>query len=655
MTRAEFAADPDRAEPVHGRWSRWARRAVFIVPVVLYLLLVLLGLTNSSIGVSGLREDPSHPVGVQIGQSQAVRSDEYTTESPIWLGEIARDGQSALNPLTVSNDFFAQLPSGPASSIVFLDGTLLSASLPDAMLFAAKWWLPTLLLFLGLPVWFRQITGQLRWGYLAAVLVFVAPASMWWSGRPVNTLGFVAAGCALAIFGARAIGKHRWWQAAAAIVVAGILLARLPTYYQPLAIVIGVPVIVATGVYLMAQPWARRTRAIALGAISLSALAWTGAIFWESREAVAAGLSTVYPGDRQSTGEALEIGRVLGATNLGWLESVGRTGATFETELATSFNVLFAVVVLLFIASRWRGGVMQAAAFIPMVAFTAFWLSWCTIDWGSLGAGIPIVNRVPNFRAAQGAGFLATIVFCLFMAQWRPPRRLAVPLVAAAAAGLLSGYAGSSLRLHFLPDLTTVMIWTSAIITGLVVFLLAWKPTKWYSLVVAGAAAAAMTFAVSPVLFGVGDLRTSATAEKFLAWGAASRDESTVWASDSGFVDALMLSTATPSLSSRQQIGPNAEAWERLDPTREHEHMWNRGGLHIQFAWSDSEALEWQQPSPDILTIVGSPCAVAERLPELQHISSTRALNVPCATLIDTVSWSGIEHYVYEVAPTTSP
>lgn len=627
----------------------WLRRAVYLVPVIIYLALVLAGITNSNIGVPWLREDPANPEGLQIGQSQLVRSDEYTTESPIWLGEIARDGQNALNPLTVSNNFFAQLPSGPASSIVFLDGTVLSSGLPDQMLFAAKWWLPSLLLFIGLPIWFRQVTGKLRWGYLASVLVFVAPASMWWSGRPVNTLGFVAAGCALAIYGARAIDRRQWAPAVISIVLSGIVLARLPTYYQPLAIIIGIPLIVATGAFLLAQRWSWRTRLIALAAISASALLWTVAIFWESRDAVGAGLSTVYPGDRKSTGGALEVGRLLGATNLGWLESVGVTGATFETELATSFNILFFVLILLFLSRRWLGSRVERGALITLVAFTVFWLSWSMVDWGTLGSMIPVVNRVPDYRAVQGAGYIAILAFCLFMSRWKRHERASVAIVAGASAAALSAYGGSALQLEMLPDLTTAMVWASAAVTGVVIYLLVSRPQRWYSLVAAGAAATAMTVLVTPILFGLGDLRESPTAQKFLAWGTEARAADTFWASDSSYVDALMLSTATPSLSSRQQIGPNLDGWNRLDPGAEHEVMWNRGGTFIQFDWNAETELTWTQPSPDIVRISGSPCTVAERMPELSHISSTQLLQIPCGQLVDEFTWYGIEHFVYEL------
>ena len=72
-----------------------------------YLLLTLAGATNSSIGVQQLRQNPAHPVGQEIGHPQAVRSDEYMTESPITLGQIAIGRGDAVNPLSVSPDFFS--------------------------------------------------------------------------------------------------------------------------------------------------------------------------------------------------------------------------------------------------------------------------------------------------------------------------------------------------------------------------------------------------------------------------------------------------------------------------------------------------------------------------------------------------------------------
>lgn len=645
-----------------GRWARiqvaFDRRRYGVivgVPAVAYLLLVLLGITTSSIGTDALRQDPAAPLGVQIGQSQTIRSDEYGTESPLWLGQAARAGTSAVSPLSVADDFFAQLPVGPVSAVVFFDGTALSLSswVPEPMLFAAKWWLPTLLLFIGMPMWFRQLTGRLRWGYLAAVLVTFAPANMWWSSRPVNTLGFVAAGCALAVFGVARLARPGWRTrvlGALGVLGAGVLLARTPTYYQPLAIVLGIPVVVATAAALLARPlpWGRRLWDI--GLIALSGIVWTGLLFWENQDAVMSGLGTVYPGERQSTGTLVPAGQLFGATNLAWLESLGGTATLNQTEVASSFTVLILVVGLLFGAQRWRGTRAAAAAVIPLVAATLFWLSWSLLDWGGAGAGLPLINRVPSARAAESVGFLATLTFCLFMSQWRPPRRVAVPVLAAGITGLVSAYGGSALQREQLPDLTTSMIWASAFVAAVVLFVLVRWPHRVWPFVVAGVAACALTVTAVPVLVGLGDLRASPTAQQFMRWGLQARETGAVWASDSLDVDSLMTATGTPSLSGRQQIGPSDASWLRLDPGSAHRDMWNRGGLHIEFDWTDDEHLTFTQPAPDTIVMTGSPCSVAERVPELGQIASSHPLRGDCILESDQFVWGGKSFTVYGIA-----
>lgn len=652
-TTPDRAATADRpAGAARGplrRLGAFARRhIVFVAPVLVYAVLVLAGITNANIGIDSLREDPSSPLGVQWGSSQSIRSDEWGTESPIWLGQMARGGQEDSTPLSTSNDFFAQLPSGPATTIVFFDGSILATGqwFPNEILFAAKWWLPSLLLFIGLPIWFRQVAGSATWGYFAAGLIFLAPGSMWWSGRPVNTLGFMAAGCALAIYATRVWADRRWVAGAVAVLGSGVLLARFATYYQPLAIVIGIPLVLATAMFLLTRPTSWRERLLGLGAIAVSALLWTGLVFWENLDAIAAVLSTTYPGDRKSTGGALDVGMVFGATALGWIKGM----TVNQSEVSTAFTVLLAVLAVLVAAAPWRGNRGLLAALAALAACAAFWLSWGTFDWGSLGAALPVANRVPNTRAMLGVGYIAILAFSLFMSQWQPPRRWAVPAAAGTVTAFLAGWAASSLGVSLLPQLTVAMIWGSALIAGGVVFALVGWPSRWWSWAAALGAAALLVVASTPVLFGLGDLRASATAQRFLEWGAEARDEGHTWASESQDIDSLMMATGTPTLSARQQMGPDVDAWLKLDPSGEHEDMWNRGGLHIQFEWTDGDSVEFTQPTPDIIIVRTSPCELAGRLPGFRYAVSSQPLDQPCVTEAEKFRWGGVDYTVFEVA-----
>ncbi|MCC2033404.1 DUF7657 domain-containing protein [Microbacterium allomyrinae] len=650
-TLASDAAHEDRAT----RTRRITDLAVFVVPTVVYLLLILLGATTSNIGIDSQRQDPQQPLGLHIGGDQSIRSDEFGTGSPIWIGQIARDGVSAIPPLSASGDLFAQLPSGPISTIVFFESTAfhLGSIVPAEMLFAMKWWLPTYLLFLGLPVWFRQISGRLRWGYLAAVLVAVSPATAWWSGIPVNTLGFVSAGCALAVFGSRALSSRLWVRAALAFVLAGILLARTPTYYQPTAIVVGIPLVLATALVILTDRSRLRVRIAGLAAVTASGILWTGALLWESRDAIATGLTTVYPGLRQSSGQALDAGFVFGATNLGWLRFQTVGAGSNQSEITTSYVALIAAVMILLAVGRLSGGRRVRWIILAVAIPALFWTSWALVSWGDWSSSIPLINRVPASRAAMGAGYLAVIAFCLALSHFHVAgkRRLVVAGSSAATVVALSVWGGVSLRASgLLAELAPWMIALSAVVAGFAVFAVIFWPTRIWPLITAGAAALAVTVTAQPVLFGLGDLHASSTAQQMTLWADASRTDGTVWASDSPAMNSLMAATAVPTLSYRQQIGPDRERWELLDPTGAFETMWNRGGTHIAFEWTSS-GIEFDQPYADTLILRASPCLVQKRIPEFRHVVSTRPLDAPCLTEIARLPWSGRTQYVYDVTP----
>lgn len=653
-THPASTVDATLGEPLHAPRMTplvaWVRPRIHLVlPVAIYLILVLFGITTSSIGVSTLREDPQHPTGIQLMGASAIRSDEYNTESPLWLGQIAIGPGESKNPLSVSPDFFAQIPDGPVSAVVFFEGSLLYLGpwLPDAMLFAAKWWLPTLLLGLGVPVWFKRVTGSMRWGYVCGLLIFFSPSSAWWSWRPVNTLGFVFAGCALGLWAIDEFRRGRRLPALLGILGAGILLARFPSYYQPLAILVGFPPVLATVAFLMFREGALRRKLLEVAALGISGAVWTGALLLEALPALSAGLHTVFPGARSESGQAVSLGHVFGATNLAWLEGMGTNPVTNKSEISTSFTVLFVVLAILLVAQRWRGSRAAGAAFWTVAAVGAFWLAWCTVSWSHLGDYLPIIKWVPAGRASNGVGFIAVIAFCMFMAQWHRPARRMVAAVAGVAAGGVSAYAGSLLQQSYLPNLLTREIWVAALITAGVVALLVWHPERLSTLIVTVLIAAVSVAFANPVLVGLADLRDSGTAKKMLSAGAASRTDGTLWASDSSAVDALFLATGTPALSSRQQIGPNVAEWELLDPGDANKTAWNRGGTYIEFSWTDATTLTFTNPSPDIVVISGSPCTVKNDIGTLGYVVSHAPLSASCLTKVDQFEWSGIDYTVY--------
>ena len=621
--------------------------------IVVYALLVVFGVSTSSIGADVLREDPHHPHGIEIGKPQPIRSDEYMTESPISLGWFTAGGRDIDNPLSVPPNFFHQLPSGPVSGVVFFDGTIgmLGPLLPDSMLFAARWWLPTFLLFAGLPLWFRKVTGSARWGYLAAVVVVFSPSNMWWSGRPVNTLGFMFASAALMLVGHDLLRAGRKVAAVAAFVVSAILMARFPSYYQPFAIILGFPVLLSTVAFILAGEGERRHKLTTILTTGAIGGVFTVGTMLENLDSIRAGLDTVYPGKRISTGEALSFGKVFGAPVLEPLEAAQKTmSATNASEASSAFVVLLVVAALLWLARGWNGTGPVHWVLPIWMGIGAFWLAWCTVDLGSAGSHLPLANLVPAIRAANDVGFLGTIAFFVLLALWRPGDvGRWVPYVAAGVAGAVTLAAGLSWRANGIPGLSVPSIWLASAVTGVVLLLILRWPSHWVSWSALVASVVVLTIQVNPIEIGLADLRGTTTAQAMITAGREARDTGGLWVSDDPAFDALMFATGTPALSSRQQIGPNREEWLKLDPDGSHEEMWNRGGTFVRFRWTKQSGIAWENPFIDQVVMTMSPCTLASVEERLTHVVSHRPLRVDCLTLERTLRWSGARRYVYRV------
>ncbi len=606
------------------RWARrldarrWSNLQRWIVTCVAgYVVLVLAGVTTSSLGAPSLRQDPSNPQGVGLGAPQLLRGDEYFTDTPLVLGQIAAGGSFETNPLTESPNFIEQLPSGVFSSVTFIDATLFRFTpvVPDSMLFAARWWLASLLLFVFAPLWFREITGRARFGALCAALVFFAPSTQWWSYRPVTILGFVFAGCYLAFPIARAVSRRRWPPAIGLALLAGICLARYPTNYQPFAIVLGLPVITVTTVVLVRRHSLDRfARGLTVALVAGAGTLLLVGVVAENWASIQATVNTVYPGERRSGGTAEPAWAFFSAPAYGTLRTADPIVGSNASEMSSGFTVMVVWAVILLIAlptlrrsiDRWAVGI----AFI----FCALWLSWISIDWGAFGTRIPVMNLVPPQRAMGMIGIVCSIAACLVLSWLRPTARLRI--VAAAAAlvcAVLTVWGGSSLRGAHYPTLRWRWIVLTALVVGLCVWAVTRFPNRTWPMILAGLALVLVTGRVNPVIAGLGDLRTSPTAKAMLIHGDQARAQGIVWASDTVGFDSLMMATAVPALSGRQQSGPDDGEWRRFDPSGSAEGVWNRAGTFIHFEWVESADVALRNDSPDSITVSGSPCELHRR------------------------------------------
>jgi hypothetical protein len=398
-----------------------------------------------------------------------------------------------------------------------------------------------------------------------------------------------------------------------------------------------------------ASPTRRRTYAAVAGTGALT-LACLAGLYLENRDAIAATGDTVYPGARVLSGSANALQSLFGATNLGVLADGVEVVGSNASEISSGYAVALVLAVLLLARGvSWRVP-GQRWAVVSMLALTGFWTLWSTVDFGTVGSRIPLINQVPSARSTQVLGHLGVLLLCLLLPAARRRGALSWSLMAAGTTAALAAYAGSLLRLQSIPALSVGGIWLAAAGLAVTVFALTHRPRHVTGYVLGGVLALSLVWQVNPVLVGLGELRHSPVARDMLEAGDAARADGGVWAADHYSVDALMMATGVPALSGRQMSGPDPAVWGRLDPGREHEDVWNRGGAYIWFSWSGRQELEWTNPTPDVIHMAGSPCVVADRLPRVTTIVAKRELDLDCLEPERTFTWGGEERWVYSVA-----
>jgi len=617
------------------------------VVVVLYVAAVLSGATTSSLGISSLRVNPGAPTSDQIGTPLAIRTDEWLTETPLDLATLT-DGTRADTPLSTSADLLSQIPSNLPESVVFWDGDLLrlGSVFPSQMLFAAWWWLPTLLVLLCLPPLLMRLGATRELAWLAAVVTVAAPASAWWSLSPVRLLGFAIAGCLAMLVAADRLGERRYARAALFGAIAAVLFSRLPTSYVPWALTTAVPLVLATTGLLV---WSPRNRlsivGLSVGVLLGAALLW-GLMALVDSAAVHAELNTVYPGLRRETGMLQGPHLLFGAPVLGYLQTGNMPVGTNQSELSSAYTFAAVWAGLLWLAvkrPRWdRTAVPAAVLAISCVVL----LIWCLVNLGSFGEALPLLNRIIPSRAAQTVGYPAFMLLTLVLGRTESLVPVRVAAAIAAACGLLAVYGGSGVQ-AVMPSLPTSYVVLASVVVVLVVFVVTcWPRSPWVALGV-GVIVVAQVITVNPLIFGLGDLHGSSAARRAVQLRREAIRNGSYWVTDSMYTDALMLANGVPLLSGHQLVGPVTSEWLKLDPDRTYETAWNRGASYLIFVWTSSQTPVITNPDPDVIQVSVDPCTLRSRGFNLAGVVSTASLHQACLVPERPFTFSGTTNYVY--------
>ncbi len=584
----------------------------------------------------------------QWGSPLPIRSDEWLTQAPIDLSVLAH-GSSMAPSLSQDPDLIYQISSGQlVESILFHEGNLLrlGAWLPDEMLFAAFRGWPWLLLVLTLPPLLRRMGATRPLSWLAVVLVFLAPASLWWSFMPVRIMAFAAAGSYLLWLARDRMVAGRRVTAVLQAGVAGILLARLVTYYVPWSLTLGVPLVLATGIYLVVDRATRRQALLTIGAGALVSVAVLAGTLLENAASLSAELNTVYPGLRRATGAAQTPAQLVGGPALFEMENGAAPTLLNQSELSSGFLVCAFWALVLWRRSWAAATTAQRGAILTLAGATALWSAWAMFDWGSFGEHIPLLSSVLPVRAAQTVGFPATLLLVLLASRLTgDSSRLA--LGAAVTTGVVTAYGAGDMR-KALPDLATWQVWAAVLAVALVAYTVTRWPTRTWPVAGTFLICLAAGIDANPLVHGVGELRTSPAAGAARDLVRRAEGDGTLIATNSMAANALLLANGAPMLTGNQVTGPLVSEWEKIDPDHEFEDVWNRGASYLYVAFDGEREAPWvEEAAPDVIVVHAHPCWLAASDLGVGFLVSTLEVPGRCVEQVRTFTWNGGPQYVY--------
>lgn len=637
---AALAAAPLRV------WS-WGILAV-------YVLLIAFGITTSSIGVEPLRDQIDEPpAGLIAGGPDGIRSDEFLRATPWNAGVIKSGDDDFATPFAYPEHVLVALaPGGPVTTVLFVetDAMVWLGSLAPAQVYAFVWWLPVMLALWCLPLWFRQLGVAPRIGIPLTLLVVLSPVAIWWSWSALSPVGRAAFAAVTAHAAVTLWQRGRRWTSALLTVVCGIAITRVALSYQPWAIPIALAIMLPTLAQLLAVRGRRISTLVLAGGATVLGGVLLLAFFREQGDALAVLSDTVYPGTRRSGGDLAGYALAFSAPHM-WVLQKGPllTGANFS-EISTGYLVLGLVAVMLVPAIGWKQLREGRAALATMGAVFAVLACWCTIYMPTWTSSLFPMSLVAPARLIQVLGMVATLAFGLVLAAWsRSPSagRFGPSLVAASAAFLVTGFAGSIYRYQYYLDMRSVPIIIASLLVGATVFVAVFFVRRWWALAPAVLCALPVVMFVNPVQIGFADTTNGKFAERI----REIHDEfDGRWATDSIYLDAYLMANAIPALSGQQWVGPNENAWRIVDPQETYRPTWNRGASYITFGW-DRAGLPrtFELPNLDTIRINTDPCSPALRRLDLRVIIASRELDNACLDELEQVTDATGDHWIYEV------
>ena len=646
-------------------FSKGPIRWFFSLVVLIYLLLVFLNVTTSSLSLNYSSTSVKNSASPIFAENRPIRSDEWMRSTPYQIGRTNSDWNfDHLSPFEYRPDSVKQ-GFGLGLRYVMFPESLVAENL-GARGLAFAWWFPLFASVSSVILLLRSFGQRFRHAVFTSLLIALSPVVSWWSYSPLEVIwpcalaGVCLRYCSKLRLNDRTERNFRNPQIFACIVIGGVALSRLPFIYQPWSF----PTFLIFAALILDGSRNKSLKQDLLNGslMGLVTVSVAGLWYFLNRSTYGVLAATVYPGARRSEGGYLPIPPFSGpADHFLSTRSASNVISTNQSETALGWLVLFVIaLVVLFASALLRRNQPEEidkreSRWTLTLVTSLVLLSWSLFRWPDFLLHYNVLRLIPGSRMIQIISLVlalpaSIIIFTRINTLTTKVRRLTSGVISAMTF-VLTLWSSLSLRPNF-PDLSVEYCWVvSAIFAVLVFVFLCFSD----SLLALGAI---LLFAfwsvvnVNPVVVGQGDLIKSDSARVLNSIVRESSNPQGRVATDHMFLDALVAANGLYQLSGQQGTGPNEDSYRIIDPQLELKDLWNRGASSLIFLWDESLGNDVGVNivgGGDVFQIVSSPCNQGLIDLGMGWVISTRPLSATCLQERVTFYWTDLQRWLYQV------
>lgn len=580
--------------------------AVFSGCVVLvFLTFTALGLTGSSLNL-GVRHTPFVEADMKRvwGHEQSIRSDEWLVLTPLAVAQYNHEPRFPVVNHNRGPDGHNMLIAGMAGLPVAHLSALAKPATWGFFIFDLKralawyWWFLPFGCFLALAHLLHALAAtHWRQSFLFALLFITSPYIVAWSYWPAYTVFFpcVAMLCLLKILQRRKSWALLPLSVLAGLSIAGFVFVLYPPWqvsvgYLFLALLIGVAV--RDHLYRNVTLEVLLALALALLVSCVLVVSWWA----DARDAIAAMMNTVYPGQRRQTGGNLAWHLLFaGYTNLTTLQ-LDENRPINQSSIASFQYYFLPMAVLFLLNARQR---LLSAVEVTLSLMVVFILIYMLTGIGQPLAIALLWSYVPATRADLALGLACLILVHLLLAKARTQivSTDRVAFVAALTATIWAVAVYEGIRAFDGPQMSG----SSISITLGIVFIAAacsyFLVTRQANAFVGSSLglALAMTASFNPLYIAPHHMRSTLP------------DHRTPILTIGSQIPAMFLSASGQPLINGVFYYPQPGFWARLDPQGQHVQLHNRYQHLMFFPRPGIDTPQIEVPQPDVVRVYFNP------------------------------------------------